>query len=749
MGKFYSIFVVLLAAASFSYARESALAPGYMHKSRDNGDRVTFIDAKATQSEILANAPAMLSDETFQIPGGRVADAMPVIVLNGGETLQLPVSLMSRDQLRNAAGHTVRFHIWIKAEKVGEGMNLWEGAPRVTFRLKDDSDNIVAEIPSGFKTCGTYPWFCYYIDLPIPANLSLEDPKAPGAVTASEDGMESDDFDFEAGFEEEEPSTVGGLPFGAGVFVKVTNPASGKAYFSGLSWEILIGGKKVSVDSKYGSRAPNPDYDDLAMHLFAGVGKPTTTHWGFLEGNKAYDSLLTIDGLEAYLAAANGDWFRMIYGVSYLNELKNGVDDARRQIDAQIAKSKSTEAPKKSKSGKAAAAPQPELNLELPPVVFEDGWSETLANFLVESQDKTTGLWMADGNPDIMVSWAIVSRLFSPISYVRADSPTYITPHHSVNGMSLPKAEEVIETLLGSSIKKGPYCFWNQYCLAADNAIGLEDRNVRCQLGTTAAAVSLLRVAADSLDDENPLKELAYQAIDAAVDYVIDNMVTDDGSFLQNSDDFTATSPAFIVELIEASKVLENRTNENLLPADITGSAVEKGTKLKVTVNGFYSQQHAIRIYSIDSSREVASITNADLVAVIQRRDNGVGSQDPVLVVRKMLETAGVKWASFMETKRHNALYTFAKLNQLPLQSKIDVQAFRNGEMTINLPVSAPAKKASDDEEEEDYEEEEDASVAYYAVAIDRHGRASTPVKIKPVNAASEEEDEEEYEEEE
>ncbi|HPY91521.1 MAG TPA: hypothetical protein PLT23_12390, partial [Lentisphaeria bacterium] len=113
---------------------------------------------------------------------------LPAIRLAGGQSILLQKPVLGAAELGQLRGSYLRLFIWIKAENTGQGAELWHGAPSLELLLQDAAGNLIDVEATVFKTRGTYPWFCYHLDLAVPFNLDVAAAAEPGAATAAEPG---------------------------------------------------------------------------------------------------------------------------------------------------------------------------------------------------------------------------------------------------------------------------------------------------------------------------------------------------------------------------------------------------------------------------------------------------------------------------------------------------------------------------------------------------------------------------------
>ncbi|MBO7741455.1 MAG: hypothetical protein J6S21_02775, partial [Victivallales bacterium] len=370
----------LTAIAAFTLAVSAAEKHfPYMHGCVDS-------DAAKIDIRTLLGVEQMNAVDTeAKIVSGDIKVNSAVVRLEGKNyQMNLNGIVLPVDTIQNLAGDTVRFFIWMKGENIGAKGFHWTGAPAVGITLYDDYGNVVTRSESEFKTRGTFPWHCYYVDITLPRTISLTNEAYNEAVKPVSD---------DAAMIKEllgSNSTGRNKP---GLYITLTNFGGGKVWFGGISYtKIGKAGEHAAnwKDKTYGTMAPNPEYDELPVIMFNGLS--AENQWNFLNGNKAFGSIKTIAGLTRYLNENGDDWFHQQKAIAKLPYLF---------VTAR------------------------ELNLGSG---FEDKWMNTLKEYLVSKQDEETGLWKSNGVPNILSSAAIAVGCFSPRSQRRSDSEMIPTP---------------------------------------------------------------------------------------------------------------------------------------------------------------------------------------------------------------------------------------------------------------------------------------------------------------------------------
>ncbi len=626
---------------------------------------------------------------------------LPAIRLAGGQSILLAKPILIAAELNHLRGSYLRLYIWIRADNTGQGADLWHGAPGLELLLQDADGNVVNVEPSVFKTRGTYPWFCYHLDLAVPHNLNLavasaaEPPTAEpgGAAPAAAPSAKDDPTGALGGFADLVPNQLAtpelaaekgsALPPGAGLFLRLVNPASGTAWFSTLSWkrvpyaESLFNTrvKETRVDPRSGTLAPNPDYDELPMHFFYGLSP--RQHWDFLVGTKALPNLTRVANLKTYLKTAANDWADMVHVAPFLVYMhNNGV-----------------------------------LLETAPP--FEKDWNRALIASLREMQDLRTGMWKVNGQPNLLATWQIAANSFSPASLPRSDRASRPTPWLSVDDMPLPNPEAIVNTLLQaqrpaprSTLKAG----WNLYLFTRDD-LQTPAQHVPCDIVATAAAANLLAQAMPLVDEA--LRAQAREAIYQAWLYVMRSLVFRDlGLWRMRHGDQEATTPAFFYAFLEATPWMEMRQLPGTPPPVVEAIQGAAGKMSFKWINPG-EDQVSLRVYAAPEDSDAKQLSEQHLVAIIQPRGDSIDTMDPLLALRFMVSASMKKW--LVGPEHDGASYLAEKVAALPAKLKNCVQS---KEISV-VPEPHPEK-----------------ALKFYAAAVNAYGEMSAwqtlPVTLAP-----------------
>lgn len=646
-------------------------------------------DEKATPVSItglLGATQANFKDDSTKLPLLGVGTG-PVIALENG-SVKLDGEVLNADVLQDNRGEILRFHIWIKGEGITAKESLWSGAPTLTFELYDDNGNLVTDATSGFKTRGTFPWHNYYVDVKLPKSFMLTGKAAASSGT--------DTLLAALGLGSEEKATKPGL------YLTLSNFGGGKAWFGGLSYERISAKEQKDksnwLDDATASMAPNPQYDELPMMLFYGLD--TKLPWRFLAGNKAFSNIQTISGLKAYVQSAKNDWFQMQKGVAMLPYI---------YVTANT------------------------LNLT---DGFDEGWMDALQSELEALQDPKTGFWLIDGVPNLFVTEAIASHCFSPRKLSHGDKNIAATPWNAVGpDATLRYGQNIIRTLLDARIPNTPA--WNGYAFQPKEMGGLQ-RNTKAELTATATAVKLLALAITTITDDDKEYGMAVDAIQSAYDYAVANFVLKSGYLWSDSNlsGAPAASPEGMLELIDASRVLENRIDEELPTPVLTCKRRESAGLGKATITWANPEKglDAVRIYAAPAEFNPNFLNEKYLIGVIEKPNALPKNQDPLMLAIRLVNAAKNKWG--VTPAELNADYVAEKTaNAAQFLGQKRLTAAVAGEKPVTMNVSSPIGFG--------YTENEsgEVTIKLYAVGVKASGETTHCISLDAEDEDLREED--------
>lgn len=598
----------------------------------------------------------------------------PVLLLEGEKILLFPKPIFDIHTLAGLKGRKLRFYVWIKAEDCGGNRGLWDASPTLTLSLKDSLNNLISTESSLFKTRGTFPWFCYHMEISIPAllNTDLLDKKILDDI----DGFEDLDFDLSEFFEAFE-SLIPELPDGGGLYLTISNLGGGKVWFSTLSWELVENKNTPPIsdwaDPVSGSRAPNAFFDELPMHLFFGLD--AKKNWSFLSGNQNSPNITTVEGLGSYIDSVNSDWFHMQYGVALLAYLQQ-TGTILQQCDS-----------------------------------FDSNWLDKLNESLLALQNSETGLWQANKHDNLLVTHAIAKHSFNPKTLQRSDKEQEETPWLSINNAGIPNSSILLNSLLQSRLRNtrtGRLEGWSRYVFQAEE-FSTSSKSQFNDLATSSAAVQLLAMIASQTNNEAE-RMAAQTAIKEVWSFAVNNLLTADYLWRQNDLSASVSSSAFFFPLLEASQWLEKKINPNLKVPELESRRIS-AEQLHLHWLDKNPQFASIRLYAAKAELEVDKINEKHLVMIINRDENHFHGCDPLYNLRKLAVAAARRWGISLE--KEGASYLAEKLAMLS-EKLIFADSGRE------LIYSAQATSS----------ENEDEELQYYFSAVTSYGEMTELQKI-------------------
>ena len=600
---------------------------------------------------------------------------VPPILLKGGETLIPSKPLLRLDTLASFRGATLRFYIWIKGEGTGARTSLWEGAPWLCFYLKDSQGSVVGNYPSVFCTRGTFPWFCYQVIVDVPYTLATAGgANAIESAEAIEDGPVVSWAEM-IGLRTEEKEPEDGeivLPSAGGLYVQLKNPTTGKAWFSTISYEKATAkntpAKDALVDPVTGSLAPNPDHDELPMHIFFGLAD--LRKWNFLKGNAAFGDLTRIDGLKAYLNAASGDWSHLLHAVPYLVQIYN-VGTQQNQT--------------------------PE---------FEKGWLETLGAWLESVRSKTTGLWKLNGRDSLELTEAIIGNCYAPEAIARPGEVANQTEWLSIGGKPVTNAAAMAETILSvqEHDPKDPSVLagWTRYAFQPRALKASDPKQMAFEFCSSNAAIAILAECWPQLDDS--MKKRVNKSMKAAWEYAMRTVFTNDGKWYQNDAVQQLDGPAFALDFLNSTPWLEPRVDTMVAKPKVTTEFTSDG--VRVTWDKPADEAVSLRIYALDKDSDASILPTDRLVGIIQKPAKGVKGLDPLLAAKQICEAGRETWG--MTPEKAGADYLAKVMKDLNPKLKVA----KNG---LDIQVSRP-ELVSD--------------AVFWIVAVQPYGEMSKPLEV-------------------
>ncbi len=638
-------------------ARPPELWVTYMH------GVVDFFARPVPWEDLLAESqPA----ETWLDPSAVVANnpfrnsPMPALRLQAGQEIVSGKPLVNAEQLAEHAGKTLRIFVWMCAKDSGQGQYLWNAAPRLDVLLTHTSGALLSSFTGPMASRGTFPWHCYYRDVPIPP--------------------------AQARLVEEAASVLpDGLTRARGLYVRAVNPASGTAWFSTLSWEVVDASTALAPadrqDPRTGSLAPNPAVDELPVHLASGKvlhrGLEPAAPWAFLQGPQGgagrVPDLLSAEGLKAYIeGVARHDPHHLLQGVARLPEWYH--------------------------SGAAFGC--------LPP--HPERWIEDLGRQMLAAQDSETGLWGYAQAPRSMAATAvIVERMFGGWSFRRADRASDPQPWLSCGEVALPNPESIARTVLSQqsaaagSRGKGAWSI-----IAGHYATPLQlSADTSCSLAATADAVFLLRRVGEKVS--GALRARCDRAVQEGLEQAWRACVLPSGLWLQTSLDAGPSTGGILARLLEASPWLEFRTNPQIGLPGVPDQITAGKASFTVPWREPTPDAIAVRLYIAPAGTAGTALGDQYLAGVIQASDGDVRTMDPLLAALTLRRVARARWG---QAGFEDFPYTAWKLGLIREDLPVSLEG---------APLELPLPK--------------DPGAAIFACAVNAAGETSRPLPISLV----------------
>ncbi len=611
------------------------------------------------QSEASLDTQVLLQGNPFR------ASTMPSLRVEAGQVLVTGKPLIPADRMGGLMGKTVRVFVWMAGQDTGQGRYLWDAVPRADALLTDSTGRVVSVWPGLMATRGTFPWHCFYRDVPIP------DPRRISASVV--------------------PADVGdGHQRARGLYLRLSNPATGTVWFSTPSWEQVGPAATFAVadlqDPVTGSMAPNPRFDELPVHLASPSvrcrGISPAFAWTFLSGAAggaaAVPNVVTKAGLGQYLdTVARQDPHHLVHGVARLPEWLHAG---------------------------AVFKCLPEGDADL---------MGFLSGRMLAAQDAETGFWGYEKAPrSLAVTAAVVERMFGGSAFRRADRPAAPQPWLVCGEAALPRPDAIVRCVLAlqgnagrDQTAKGGWPAAALTC--ADPAITALD--TACSLAATADAVFLLRRCSEG--QPAPLQARCERAVREAVEHVWRACLLPSGLWKQSSRDLVPTTGGAMARLVEMSPLLEFRQSTQLSPPAVPESVTVTDGAVRVAWAGREKDAVSLRLYLLPEGVPVEQLGDQYLAGVVSRSAGDVRAMDPLLAVLAMRAQARLQWG---EAGFEDWPYTAAKLAALP--SPLPTAA-EGQPLALMLPIGK--------------------RVRLYACTANLYGETSRPVEI-PIKGQAE-----------
>ena len=573
----------------------------YMHGILDNAATPVAWQALGVTDKLLD------ADATLDTPVK--SSNLPALQLTAPARLDVQTPLLNAQALYENRGNTIRIFYWLKAENTGKNAPLWTAAPQLAAYIQNASGTVIASQEAFAKTRGTFPWFCYHLDVQIPHDIPKPSAKPLPAAEKAEENKLADDLLMD---DEPEQASFRHFPNAQGLFLSISNTASGTAWFSTVSWQKLPmkdsmeNTRKLRFHPRLNTLAPNAEYDELPMHLFFGLASKGT--WTWAKGTKTFPSIITRDALVKQFQYALTDWSYMLHAVPYLASFVNNGRLLKTMPD------------------------------------FEDGWEDTLLEQLAAAQDPATGMWGANGRPNLFVTHAIAQNCFLPdLSYrIGGDIKT---PWLAIHNNTLPKAPEIVRTVLNArNTANGRTTGWNN-AVFQENRLPADFSYSPCDITASCAAIHLLNQALPYVHNDQVEAE-AWAAIRDTRDFILANMVRSDGLWFAKAKDRLPSTPAMFFPLLDNSGWLDVHVNESLPAPKLTALVDTVDEKMKFTWdNAKLDDFVSLRVYIAPQSIPNEKLTPKYLAAILLKRSTGSPLRtDPLIAADTIVGAALHKW---------------------------------------------------------------------------------------------------------
>lgn len=464
----------------------------------------------------------------------------------------------------------------------------------------------------------------------------------------------------------------------AGLFVELENPAGGRAWFARTSWEIGEGSRAFTLDERQdpgtGSVASNVLHDALNRQFHRGV--PTAHVWNFLQGPNAglvgqrYD-ITTPDGLRAY----------------YENQVRTDADHVNHSLMYLASRYH---------VGRASA---------VLPAGVDEAWLDQLRELVVGAQDRDTGYWGTRTRPASMgMTFHVIEGLFAYYGPRRTDRAEATNDRRHLGVARIPLADRIIGTTLSMQASRpdgddaDALAAWPRH--AYDFTAAPDASRSRASLVVTGNAIELLRRSERFVGAS--LQHTVYGAIRAAVRYVLETCVNDDGVWRQSDIAAAPSSGGYMERILGMSHYLERRVDPSVPPPRLRVERVDDDARVRLSWLAHDARHVAVRVYSIDSSRSVDELDESDIVAIAHRTGDRPVEMDPLIAARTMGRAAARRWGRGW----NRASYVGEKVNRLRADVLITRQL-----AAVGLSV-APNHQL-------------------YAAAVNWYGEESTPIPIE------------------
>ncbi|MBN2311342.1 MAG: hypothetical protein JXR94_20365 [Candidatus Hydrogenedentes bacterium] len=442
-------------------------------------------------------------------------------------------------------------------------------------------------------------------------------------------------------------------------YLRFSNACGGAVWYAAFSWEpvtdALAFSKADRQDPLTGSLAYNPDYDALNWHLNRGMATRYT--WNFFRGPSAglkgqpYD-VTTREGLARYFREkAKTDNDHLNHSLMYFASRYH--------------------------YGKEAG---------VLPEGMDEAWLAELARLVVNDQDPATGYWGTVHTPRSMgITFHLTEGLFNYYPIRRNDREDTCNQGRHMGVLEIPRADRILETTLRMQCSvDGPdgaprLAGWPRHAYNFTDSPNAGEE--RCSLVVTSNAIWMMQRCERFVDED--LRRRVYASVRAAVQYVLERCVIEDGTWVQSDTETQPTSSSYMKHIIETSPYLERKVDTRMaaplarIARDPEGNPVVQWTEPR---NG----ENSVRVYAAPAGMAPADLNESHLVGIIQRTGHRVCEMDPLVAVRTMSDGCKRRWGSGWSSRKG---YLGWKLNvraPKPLPFTTDLEPLRLDPVTTS-----------------------------------------------------------------
>jgi hypothetical protein len=405
----------------------------------------------------------------------------------------------------------------------------------------------------------------------------------------------------------------------AGIYARFFNNHGGPAFFSNLSWEIVTReySNNERQDPTTGSWASNPWHDEMNQQFRFLRGYEVNRYpWRFFEGPAAglvaqSYNIATVEGLRKYFyEKVKTDKDHMNHSLMYFaSRYHYGRENG------------------------------------LLPETMNDEWLAELARLVIEDQDAETGYW----GRSMGVTFHFLEGLFAGPGYDRIrDEEEKGNPNRHIGDNGIPRADRIVETTLSlQAHRRDDATALAAWPRTAYNFTRNPDASrSRASLSVTGNAIDILR-RCERFTDETQ-RERVRAAVRAAVGYVLEHCVDEDGTWRQSDVDANPTVNHHMHRILSASWYLERVPKPDLPAPDVTAVPASDGS-VTVHWNSPTAEQNSVRLFLLDEGVPFSRANVTELAGILHRQGGKLAECDPFVVIRRMNDGAEQRWGKGWE----------------------------------------------------------------------------------------------------